>query len=899
MKLARPAILIATVALAVAVPFAAGASASTPAVQLPTGTITGTVTGVGSAPVVSACVSIAGGPTQAPAVHTDSAGHYSFTGLATDPSENYLLRVDPTCSSDPNANFYESFFDGILLPTATTVTVDVNLVVGGSISGSVTNSHGAPILNVCVGATTADELHWGFAQTRADGTFTITGVTPGTYTLRFDACGGAQVPPTENIEPQYYNETQNESLATAVVVSVGANTTTTQQTLQDAGEIDLSLTLPAGVTPGEIIPVISPVDSPASTLEVDNNVDGPDAQGVFRFLNLLPIGYTISYAYCAPGAQMCQESIGFYKGQGIDHPTPTVVTPTPGVLQSLTDTIVIPPFVSTTTTVAISPGPYVAGQSVTLTATVTAASGSHVPTGLVDFSDTDSQLVDPNDPNGTAPLNAQGVATLVTPNLSVGSHGISAGYRGDGGSARSISSTLNFSVGAAPVSGGGGGGGGGSVATPVTVTVPAGGSASSDSAGTSPDASNPLVVGVTSPTGGTVTIDKTPPDTAVAHYAVLGVGATITAPAATTANPLTLTFQVFDKQLPMGSQPSDLTIFRDGVAVATCTGPGATPDPCVASAVTSGGVSTIVIRSSHASTWDVEAAHVGREAGADRIATAVAVSQDSFPSGNAGAVVLARADDYPDALVGGPLAASKNAPLLLTQGSTLPSATVTEIRRVLPSGATVYILGGTSAVPISVATQLTGLGYAVVRYSGADRYATAVAVAVALGNPSTVLLATGTNFPDALAAGPAAAHLHGAILLTSGSTLPAETSAYLAGAHSIYAIGGPAATAAPSAQAVVGADRFATAAAVATKFFPSSAGAGVATGTGFPDALAGGAQLALRGAPLLLSSQTGLPPSTTAYLVADHGVLTNVYVYGGTSVLGTVVANQLTASFGS
>ena len=70
----------------------------------------------------------------------------------------------------------------------------------------------------------------------------------------------------------------------------------------------------------------------------------------------------------------------------------------------------------------------------------------------------------------------------------------------------------------------------------------------------------------------------------------------------------------------------------------------------------------------------VTGARVSRVAGTDRIATAVAVSQGSFPAGNAGAVVLARADDYPDALVGGPLAAAKNAPLLLTEGSTLPAS---------------------------------------------------------------------------------------------------------------------------------------------------------------------------------------------------------------------------------
>ena len=195
-------------------------------------------------------------------------------------------------------------------------------------------------------------------------------------------------------------------------------------------------------------------------------------------------------------------------------------------------------------------------------------------------------------------------------------------------------------------------------------------------------------------------------------------------------------------------------------------------------------------------------------------------------------------------------------------------------------------------------SQLTSLGYAVTRYSGADRYATAVAVATALGSPTTVLLATGTNFPDALAAGPAAASVHGAILLTDGSSVPTETATYLAGAHVTYAIGGPAAAAVPSATAILGGDRFATAAAVATKFFPSAAVVGVATGTGFPDALAGGAQLALMGGPLLLSSAASVPAATSSYLTADHSALTKVYVYGGTSVLGANVIAELAAAFG-
>src|SRR6185437_16107472 len=130
-------------------------------------------------------------------------------------------------------------------------------------------------------------------------------------------------------------------------------------------------------------------------------------------------------------------------------------------------------------------------------------------------------------------------------------------------------------------------------------------------------------------------------------------------------------------------------------------------------------------------------------------------------------------------------------------------------------------------VPTSIDSELTQLGYTVTRYFGDNRFATAVDVADALGDPGTVLLATGTNFPDALAAGPAAAHLGGVVLLTGGSQLPPATAAYLA-AHpgTVYAIGGPAATAAPTATAVFGSDRYATAADVAARFFASPSGVG-------------------------------------------------------------------------
>jgi photosystem II stability/assembly factor-like uncharacterized protein len=288
-----------------------------------------------------------------------------------------------------------------------------------------------------------------------------------------------------------------------------------------------------------------------------------------------------------------------------------------------------------------------------------------------------------------------------------------------------------------------------------------------------------------------------------------------------------------------------------------------------------------------------------RFAGSDRYGTAVATSQAEFPSGGAGAVVLARGDaySYTDALVGAPLAAAKNAPLLLTTGTQLPDVTKAELQRVLATGRTVYVLGGVSAVPASVATQLAGLGYTVVRFGGATRYATAVSVADALGDPSTVLLATGQNFPDALAAGPAATKVGGVVLLSAGAGLTTETSGYL-NVHgtTVYAIGGPAADADPAAVALSGSDRYATAAKVATTFFPSPTTVGVAIGYNFPDALSGGAFLAHLGAPLILADFDSLPTATANYLSSVNASVTAADLFGGSTVLTANLQTAISAA---
>jgi putative cell wall-binding protein len=163
---------------------------------------------------------------------------------------------------------------------------------------------------------------------------------------------------------------------------------------------------------------------------------------------------------------------------------------------------------------------------------------------------------------------------------------------------------------------------------------------------------------------------------------------------------------------------------------------------------------------------------VTRIAGSDRYATAAASAQSAFPNG-AGTVFLASGVDFPDGLAGAPAAWHEHAALLLTAPNTIPAATASALKALHPSR--IVVLGGVNAVSAQVATAAGAWGQ-VTRIADSDRYSTAVAVLrqVFTSPASTLYVATGQAFPDALAGAVAAAEAGGPLLLTTPNTLPSD-----------------------------------------------------------------------------------------------------------------------------
>lgn len=401
----------------------------------------------------------------------------------------------------------------------------------------------------------------------------------------------------------------------------------------------------------------------------------------------------------------------------------------------------------------------------------------------------------------------------------------------------------------------------------------------------------PVVATVTSPVAGTVSFTPLVSPGAPARTAALPLGIRITGPDA----PLSMTFTVNRSQLPAGAFPQDVRVVYNGTLVPRCL---VAAVQCTSAATRTADALVYTITGARAGSWTFAVDRVARLAGADRVGTAVAISKAAFADGSAPAAVLARSDAYADALAGAPLAAVRKGPLLLTGSAALAPADAVELTRAVAPGGTVYLLGGPGALGSRVADQVSALGFTVARLAGRDRFATATAIAMALDPAGPILLTTGLSFPDALAAGAAAAHIGAAVLLTAGNTPAPATQVFLA-AHpnaTLYAVGGPAAQAYPSAIPVVGSNRYATAVAVARRFFPGARAAGLASGVSFPDALAAGPVLGASGVPLLLTGSAPLATSTTSHLTTSNPV--TVHVFGGSAVLSSGLVDAVWKTLG-
>jgi hypothetical protein len=201
-------------------------------------------------------------------------------------------------------------------------------------------------------------------------------------------------------------------------------------------------------------------------------------------------------------------------------------------------------------------------------------------------------------------------------------------------------------------------------------------------------------------------------------------------------------------------------------------------------------------------------------------------------------------------------------------------------------------------------------GSALTELRGKDRYETAgLAATTAFGRAETVVLASGTSFPDALAASSLAGDLEAPILLLDGDSVPEGTAtAYAALEPSKVVVVGGAQRISDAAVArltgetaqvsrVAGTDRWQTAARVAGQFEAGEVDgertAFLAVGGQFADAVAAGPAAYAGSLPVLLTEPGALPAATSAALT-DEGI-EHVVVLGGENAVNSATVAQVEA----
>ena len=291
--------------------------------------------------------------------------------------------------------------------------------------------------------------------------------------------------------------------------------------------------------------------------------------------------------------------------------------------------------------------------------------------------------------------------------------------------------------------------------------------------------------------------------------------------------------------------------------------------------------------------------------GDDRFETSVLASKQ-LPAGRT--VFLASGTAFPDALAAAPVAAAEGAHLLLVRSDSVPDSVAAQIRSLAPSE--VVLVGSEASLSAGVAAEAARAaapGARITRIGGTDRVDTSMRLLDrmrAMGSAVTdVWVASGFDFPDALAAGAVAAREGHALILTTGAStaFTQQIGARLGGVQRFH-IPGSTSSVSSDVQSMLagtgrtvdrfpGSDRYETAVKINQAFTRSGSGGQLVltSGTDFPDGLVGAVYAGIRGEALYLTD----PNCASSGSVAAEQrriAATGITVLGGLSTVSAAAA---------
>ena len=274
-----------------------------------------------------------------------------------------------------------------------------------------------------------------------------------------------------------------------------------------------------------------------------------------------------------------------------------------------------------------------------------------------------------------------------------------------------------------------------------------------------------------------------------------------------------------------------------------------------------------------------------RISGKDRIATSVEISKSAYTTSEN--VVLASGFNFADALSAGQLASALDAPLLLSSQDKLDSQTKNEIERL--KAKKVFVVGGDNAISkTGIDTTLKSEKIDVTRLEGQDRYSTSQKVmekTKEIINPEYLLIASGKNFPDALAATGFFVNHKSVMVLSDGVTYPKSNLQEIAiGGKNQLPLKGF------KGRRVSGKDRYETALEIAKLSFDKNNKAILASGQVFADSLSAVSLTKKHNAPIILTQSDSLTESAKKYLNGK-----NVFIVGGEKTVAKNILTNITS----
>jgi Carboxypeptidase regulatory-like domain len=265
------------------------------------GSLSGTVTGAGGAPLEHIEVKVYGAVGYAASVETAANGTYTVAGLTPG---KYEVQFVPS----GGGYYLRQYYGGkstlaeaspvTVTAGQTTTAVNAALASAGKISGTVTDAaSNAPLGHVEVKVYDSSDGYVASAETTSSGEYTVSGLLPGNYEVGFAAGGG--------YAPQFYAGSLSLEEANPVPVTADATTSGIDAALVVGGGISGTVTDAATHLPMTEAVEVNVYDAAGSLAESEET--GPE--GTYTVQALPPGSYAVEFH-----AASTQFAVQFYNG---------------------------------------------------------------------------------------------------------------------------------------------------------------------------------------------------------------------------------------------------------------------------------------------------------------------------------------------------------------------------------------------------------------------------------------------------------------------------------------------------------------------------------------------------------------------------------------------------------